>query len=164
MRRVAHRVAVVMAATLVAGPAVAGQVFVYPEKGQNAKQQDQDEGACTVWAKQQTGFDPAAGVQATAPPPPHQAPQGGFVRGGARGAAVGAIGGAIAGDAGKGAAIGAAAGSMMGGMRRRDQVRNEAYAQQQWASQQASQYEQKLENYNRAYATCLQGRGYSVSN
>ena len=80
------------------------QSFVFPEKGQSAEQQQQDEGACHQWAKQQTGIDPVQQMAAAPPPPPQQ---GGALRGAGRGAAVGAIGGAIGGDAGKGAAVGA---------------------------------------------------------
>lgn len=69
----------------------------------------------------------------------------------ARGAAVGAVGGAIGGNAGKGAAIGAATGALVGGMRRRDE-RRAAEASQAQAS----------DAYNRAYAACLEGRGYTV--
>lgn len=161
MTRAVSRCALTIAIALVAGPSQA--VFVYPEKGQSQEQQNQDEGACMVWARQQTGFDPAQGFQPTSAPPPQEAPRGGLVRGGARGAAVGAVGGAIGGDAGRGAAIGAASGALIGGMRRRDQVRQEQYAQDQWAGQQSANYQQQLASYNQAYATCLRGRGYSVS-
>jgi hypothetical protein len=135
------------------GP-VWGQPFIYPQKGQTPQQQAKDQAECQQWATQQTG-----GMQMAQAPPPAQAPQGGVVRGGARGAAVGAVGGAIAGDAGKGAAIGAASGAMIGGMRRRDQQRQQD-AQQQQAQQMQSQ---QMDTFNRAMATCLQGRGYTVN-
>jgi hypothetical protein len=64
---------------------------------------------------------------------------------------VGAVGGAIGGNAGKGAAIGAATGALVGGVRRNDQ-RRAAEAQQAQAS----------DAYGRAYAACLEGRGYTV--
>jgi len=79
-----------------------------------------------------------------------------------KGAAIGAVGGAIGGDAGKGAAIGAASGALIGGMRRRDQERQAAYEQDQWQQQQAAQIGQAQNNFNRAYAVCLEGRGYTV--
>jgi hypothetical protein len=70
--------------------------------------------------------------------------------------------GAIAGDAGKGAAAGAAAGGLIGGMRRRDQTRRQQQAQQRWEQEQVAQYQQARGNYNRNYAACLEGRGYTV--
>ena len=137
---------------------VEADVYIYPDKGQSKAQQDQ--GHCSNWAKQQSGFDPAAPPRATAPPPAAaEAPEGGLLRGGARGALGGLVIGAIAGDAGKGAAIGAAAGGLLGGMRRRDQVRREGYAQDQWASQQAANYQQNRANYNRALARAWKAGG-----
>jgi hypothetical protein len=129
-----------------------GQTFVYPQKGQTPQRQAQDQAECQAWASPRTGINPGM-LTAQAPLP--QAPQGGIVRGGARGAAVGAVGGATAGDAGKGAASGA----MIGGMRRRDQVRQEEAQQAQTQQMQASQ----MDTLNRAQATCLQARGYSVN-
>jgi len=138
------------------------QVMVYPAKGQPPDQTQRDKGECMSWATQQTGFDPTA-PRNSSPPPPSQAPnERPVLRGAARGAAVGAVGGAIGGDAGKGAAIGAASGALIGGVRRRDQERQAAYEQQQWQQQQASQFDQQQGNFNRAYAVCLEGRGYTV--
>ena len=145
-----------------AGPAVANEFFIYPNKGQNNQQQEKDKNECYGWAKNQTGFDPMVTPKASTPPPAKQAPQGGAVKGAARGALVGAAVGAIAGDTGKGAAIGAASGGLMGGMRRRDQVASQQHAQQQWAQDQTAQYEKGRSNYNRAYTGCLEGRGYTV--
>jgi hypothetical protein len=154
--------AVLLLAALVPGVVLADP-YVYPAKGQSKQQQEKDQYECYDWAKGKTGFDPMKQPQATTPPPPQQAPEGGLLRGGARGAALGAVGGAIGGDAGKGAAIGALAGGMIGGMRRRHQVQDEAYQQQQWANNQAANYENNRSNYNRAYAACLGGRGYTVN-
>ncbi|SAK66279.1 YMGG-like glycine zipper-containing protein [Caballeronia ptereochthonis] len=129
--------------------------IAYPSKGQSAQQQQKDDGACYSWAKSNTGIDPAT---ASAAPPPQGGPAvggGERVGGAARGAAGGAVIGAIAGDAGKGAAIGATAGTMAGGMRARQNKRaQEANAQAQ--SQGA------MSTYYRAWAACMQGRGYSI--
>lgn len=148
-------------------PALVGaqQPFVYPDRGQTPQQQQADSGQCHVWAVQQTGFDPAAAARAGAPPPPP--PQqvtgsGARVQGAARGAAVGAVGGAIAGDAGKGAAIGAASGALIGGMRRRDQIHAEQQAYNNQAAQQQAAVAQGQGNYDRAFAACMSGRGYTV--
>jgi hypothetical protein len=143
--------------------APAQDFFIFPSQGQSEQQMDRDKAECQVWARQQTGFDPLATPRATASPPSREVPQGGLVRGGARGAALGAVGGAIAGDAGRGAAIGAGTGALLGAMRRSDQVMREEQSQQQWARQQAAQQSQDRDRFNRAYRTCLEGKGYRVN-
>ena len=145
------------AGALFAAGAGAQQLFIYPQRGQSAQQQQQDRFECHQWAVQQAGFDPMRGGMA--PPPPAPAPTTGTVQGAARGAALGAVGGAIGGNAGRGAAIGAGTGAVFGTMRRNDQIR-------QGQAQQAAQAQQtgwQLESFNRAVATCLSGRGYTVN-
>jgi hypothetical protein len=144
------------------GVALADELIIFPAKGQNNEQMEQDKFACYQWAKEQSGFDPMAPPTATAPPPAEEAPQGGVVKGAARGALVGVAVGAIAGDAGKGAAIGAAAGGLGGGMKQRDQQAQQAQAQQNAADQQAQQSATNWDHYNRAYTACLEGKGYTV--
>jgi hypothetical protein len=141
---------------------LADDLFIYPTKNQSAEQQDKDKWECRAWATNQTGFDPAARVTASSPPPTRQAPKGGLIRGAAGGAALGAVGGAIAGNAGKGAAIGAVGGGVLGTVRRNDQIRQEERAHQQWAQQNVGQYEQNRSNWVRAVKACLTGRGYTV--
>lgn len=150
-------------ATLLAITLQAGQIFVYPAKGQSKDQQKQDEGACMSWASEQTGFNPAAPMTPTSPPPPQTAPTSSAGKGLLKGALVGVTVGAIAGDAGKGAAIGAGTGALVGGMSKRNQQQQQAQQQQAWANQQAANYAQQQANFNRAYTVCLQGRGYTVS-
>ncbi len=129
--------------------------IAYPAKGQSPQMQQQDDGACYSWAKSNTGVDPAA--MANAPPPPSGPAVGGGerVQGAARGAAGGAVIGAIAGDAGKGAAIGAATGTMVGGSRARQNRRAAAASTQ-------SQTQGAMDTFNRGYAACMEGRGYSI--
>ncbi len=140
-----RRAAIAIVACCLLPELAAGQMFFYPTKGQSAEQQQRDQGECHTWAVQQSGFNPGM-AQA-----PQTGADGSVVRGGARGAATGAVIGAIAGDAGKGAAAGAAGGALIGGMRRRDRQRQQQQANA--AGQQA---------YQRAFAACMQGRGYSV--
>ena len=144
------------------GSAWAAEPFVYPTKGQSPEQTEKDKSECHIWAKQQTGFDPMQPPPAAAPSSSQPAPKGGTVKGAARGALVGVTVGAITGDAGKGAAIGASSGALIGGMRQRDDYRRqqENYYQQQ---QQIEAQQQALKNnYDRAFGTCMQARGYSV--
>jgi hypothetical protein len=141
--------------------------FVYPAKNQPPDQQQYDEMDCYNWAKSQTSIDPMG------PPTPVQQVEkadnqakGARVGGAARGAAGGAVIGAIAGDAGKGAAIGATVGTMRGGRAVRqgkaqaeqDYQQAQAQAQQQAAATDA----QKIATFKKAFAVCVQGRGYSV--
>jgi hypothetical protein len=155
---------IVFAAVLAPSSARAqnGSLYVYPAKGQSQERQNKDRYECHTWAVQQTGFDPS-GPAATAPggaSPPHQPSQPHIIKGAARGAALGSVGGAITGNTGKGAAAGAAMGGLAGGFRRRDEKIQQS-AQQQ-ANMQAAQQNQRS-SYNRAFATCLQGRGYTVN-
>jgi hypothetical protein len=131
------------------------EIFVYPKQRQSQEEFQKDQFECHNWAKQETDFDPAKPATAAAAPPPQR---GGAVRGAAGGAAVGAIGGAIGGDAGKGAAIGAGVGAAAGAMRQGAHNRQAAEAARQGQSQQQA----NLDRYERAYAACLQGRGYPV--
>ena len=147
---------------LVAGPAMAQEFMIYPAKGQSAEQQEQDKFSCYSFAKGQSGFDPMAPPTASSPPPAKEAQQGGVGRGALRGVVGGAAIGAIAGDTRQGAKIGAASGALVGGMRRSDQRRREEHNRQQWEQQQVQQYSQNRNNYNRAFAACMEGRGYTV--
>ncbi len=136
----------------------AGELIIFPAKGQSDTQIENDKGACNAWAKKNTGVDPLVLAQKSTEQPPPSGPQGERVRGAARGAAAGAVIGAVAGDAGKGAAIGATAGVVAGGAR----LRNKARAAQSAQQQQQSQTKQELDKYNRAYVACLEGKGYTV--
>src|SRR5215510_8201873 len=149
----------VLVGGLLTGTARGQQVYAYPQKGQSQQQQQQDQAECHGWALQQSGYNPAS-AQAPPPPPP---PGGGAVRGAARGAAVGAVGGAIGGDAGKGAAVGAGAGALFGTMRRARWEEEEQQQQQSYMAQQQNALAQGHAAYNRAFATCMTGRGYTVS-
>jgi Glycine-zipper domain len=167
-------------------PSTSAEPFIYPSKGQTAKQEQKDKSECYGWASQQTGFDPAQELQdqqeaaARARQQSQQAQQtavqqtestqGQGVGGAARGAAGGAIVGAIAGNAGKGAAIGSAVGLLAGFHRRRAEeiqaANQQLQTQQQIAAQSAQQLaisQQKLANYNLAFKTCMQGRGYTLN-
>jgi predicted lipid-binding transport protein (Tim44 family) len=160
-------VVVFLAGVFLYGTALAQELMIYPAKNQSKEQIEKDKYACYSWAKGETGFDPMATPQAATPPPAQQKQSvaRGVVRGGVGGAALGAGIGAIAGGgrgAGKGAGIGALAGGTLGGVRSSSQNRQAEQAQQQREQEQAAQYQQKRNNYNRAYSACLEGRGYTV--
>jgi hypothetical protein len=147
---------------LLPGAPSAQEMFVYPSQGQSAEQQEKDKFECYSFAKGQTGFDPMAPPTTSTAPPAAEAPQGGVGRGAVRGGLGGAVVGAIAGDTKQGLKIGAASGALLGGMRRSDQKRREEQNRQQWEQREVASYSQNRNNYNRAYAACLEGRGYSV--
>jgi hypothetical protein len=144
--------------------------IAYPAKNQDSKQQSFDDGECYVWAKNNTGIDPAraasAPVQAQQVAPPSNENDGTVARNVAGGALGGAAIGAIAGDAGKGAAIGAVIGTGRGLMKRRErqqQQQQEYQYQQQQAQQQAQQQQgQVMDTYYRAWGACMAGRGYTI--
>jgi len=136
---------------------LAQDFFVYPKNDQNAEQQQKDNAECYVWAKNQTGFDPAnppvvqhASVDTSA--------DGSIARGAVRGAALGAVVG-NSDDAAKGAA----AGALIGGMRRRDRNRNAQQQQDAYEQEQAARLAEMQNNYNRAFKGCMEARDYSVS-
>lgn len=140
-----------------APPASSQELFIYPAKGQSPAQESQDKGACMEWATNQTGYNPAF-ASGPGRAPEMGSPMGGAFGGAARGAALGAVGGAIGGNAGKGAAIGAAAGGLFGMMRQRERYQQEM---SYYGAEQSRAAAQRA-NFQKAYAACLQGRGYVV--
>src|SRR5689334_1688831 len=137
-----------------AGAAVQSPI-VYPAKGQSAQLQARDSGECQAWARQTTGVDPIAVANTLLPPSQPAVGGGERVVGAARGAAGGAVIGAIAGDAGRGAGIGAVVGTMAGGR----QARHNQAAQQNALQ---GQRDQALDTFNRAFAACMEPKGYSI--
>jgi hypothetical protein len=167
MIRLRRLIALGMVGTIVPAAILADQVFVYPAKGQSEQQTQKDKGECSQWASQQTGFDPTA----PAPPAPDQSQQktnASAGKGAAKGAAVGAVVGVIghdhnpySHDALEGAAKGAIVGGVVGGLRKHHQKKKKA--QEEDAEKQYQQYLDQRKQFNRAYGTCLGGRGYTVT-
>lgn len=139
----------IIAQTSIAAPL---GMYVFPANGQDQDTQDKDEYACYKWAVEQSGIDPINPPDVQADP---NAGDGAVVGTAARGAAAGAAIGAISGDAGKGAAIGAVAGAF-GGARRRGAAK--AGAEQQAQQQEAAM----IDSFKKAFAACLEGKGYTV--
>ncbi|AFZ36307.1 hypothetical protein Sta7437_2783 [Stanieria cyanosphaera PCC 7437] len=107
---------------------------VYPQSGQSPQQQQRDENQCSSWATQQTGYQP---------PLSSKSGGGRVLRDAARGAGIGAVAGLLGGDIGTGAAIGGAVGGISGGIRDHDE-------------------KEQRKDFDRAFAACMEGRGYSV--
>ena len=155
------------------------QPVIYPAGGQSAELQAKDDAECRAWATGNTGVDPAAlasqaaqqqselAQQAAQPAAQPQPKRGGAAKGAVAGAVVGEI---VSDDAGKGAAWGAAGGAVA--QRRRNvNAQQQAQAQQQQQQQQVAQQQQaiatnqqeEMERYYRAFGACMSGRGYTVN-
>ncbi|HXW75642.1 MAG TPA: hypothetical protein VEK10_12595 [Steroidobacteraceae bacterium] len=143
-------------------PQVNTTVYAYPLHGQPPQQQDRDHYECSIWATQQTGFDPSAPgvppqqqVHVVSGPPPGSGTAAGVVTGAILGAAIAgpwrAPGGALA-----GAVVGGAIGTAAEASARQTQTYTVT-------DQRAlAQIQQKAGNYRRALSACLDARGYSV--
>jgi outer membrane lipoprotein SlyB len=142
-------------------------VFAYPLQNQTPDQQGKDRYECSLWATQQTGFNPAAAnvppayrVQVQSGPPPGTNTALGVVAGALIGAAVGGRH-----DIGATTAIGAATGGLIGASTDAQNAANnaaanhEAYVQDRVA---LAHIEQEAGQYRRALGACLEARGYSV--
>jgi hypothetical protein len=154
-----------------ATPPSAAKPIIYPSKGQKPEQQEKDKAECYGWAQKQTGYDPLAAAEKSAAAPPSGtgsgagAPKGGAAKGAAKGAAAGAAVGAAAGDAEKGAAVGATAGALRGRAKKKQQAAQQqaqAAQQQEQAAQQQAAESEKLGQYQKAFAVCMEGRGYAL--
>lgn len=113
-------------------------VYVYPKSGQTVEEFDRDRFECQEWAKQQTGYESAAGETA-------KGAGVGAAVGALAGAAIGVVGGAVTGSPGTGAAVGAATGAVGGAI-----------------SGGGAAYGKSQEGYDRAFGACMTGRGYAV--
>jgi len=132
--------------------------FVFPNDGQDAQQQSNDETACYTWAVEQTGYDPINPTKVEAQEADRSL-DGSAVVGGAKGAAAGAAIGAIAGDAGKGAAIGSVVGGLSG---RRSRLARDQMEQQQNEQVAAAQEKQMVDNFKKAFSVCMEAKNYTL--
>lgn len=143
-------------------PPVNSNVYAYPMRNQSPQQQDRDHYECSIWATQQTGFDPSAPgvppqqqVHIVSGPPPGSGTATGAITGAILGAAIAgpwrAPGGALA-----GAVVGGALGTAAEASARQSQTVTVT-------DQRAlAQVQQRAANYRRAISACLDARGYSV--
>ena len=134
------------------------ELIIFPAKGQSSEQTEKDKFSCYGWAKQQTGFDPMAAPTTSTPAPSQQQKSGGVVRGALGGAALGAI----IGDSSRSARNAGAAGALIGGVRQNRANTATAQNTEQWKQQEAGNYANNRNQYNRAYSACLEGKGYTV--
>lgn len=146
-------------AVFVTGSVSAQQLFVYPNKGQSAAQQQKDISACHASAIQVVGYDPAR-----LPPSQSAPPSSSGNTDVGRGVMRGAVGGAILGEIGGGKHTGdaAAVGALFGGIRSSRRQEQQRQQQEQYYQQQNAQAAQAQANFNRAYSACLESRGYTA--
>jgi hypothetical protein len=135
-----HRIAFGAAALSAALAAGAQEPIAYPDAGQDVARQTQDDRECRAWAKQDTGMEPAAG---SAPSPRESADDSAArVLGAAGGASAGVPGGVERTFSERAAQLGAAAAA---------ENRQSAGAEPQSSAE-----------YRRAYARCMEARGYTL--
>jgi hypothetical protein len=150
-------IVIAIAQLALVGAATATEPVVYPAKGQSTEQQERDQFECHEWATKETGVDPVALAEqklSTTPAAEKKPGPGGA----AGGAGLGAARGAMDGDAAGGAARGFGIGRMISVMKAKRQLRE----QQSASASQGSAVHDQLDTYDRAYAACLTGRGYTV--
>ncbi len=135
-------------------------LFIFPNDGQDQKQQNADELECYTWAKGQTGYDPMNPTQIQAGQV-DTAGDGTALKGALGGAAAGAAIGAFSyhNDAGGGAAIGAILGGLRAG---RAKKQRDAQQQAQNEAMAKAQMQQMAEHYTKGFSACLEAKGYTL--
>ena len=140
---------------------------IYPARGQDARQLARDRFECYGWAVQQSGFDPARSlvrlpqpaVRVEADPPAGVGTAAGVLTGAAIGAAVSGRH-----HSGEAAAVGAVLGGIVGAAsdsaRAAEARRIESELNRQAARD--NMLDARGQAYQRAFAACLEGRGYTV--
>ena len=131
-------------------------LYVFPKGEKSPEQQLKDDNDCFAAARSQSGYD---GKLADSNVPPPREKTGGAIKGAIGTAAVGTIIGAIAGDAGKGAAIGAGVG-LVGGSANQSEANR--MARERAAAEEAYRKGTAVADLKRAYAACMDAKGYSV--
>ena len=86
MNRVCKTAVFTLITLAVSGQASSQEVFIYPQKGQSAEQQDKDKYECYGWAKDNSGFDPMAAPATSTAPPRTEEKSHGLLKGAAVGA------------------------------------------------------------------------------
>lgn len=143
------------------------QVYFYPASGQTSELQERDRYECYLWAVKQTGYDPSQPpqlerkrVEVLSVAPAGQDTVLGAFSGAMLGAAV-----SRPRDSGEGALVGAILGAMIGAASdsaRQDQTQVIQQRYDRRTLQSQGQIERRANDYRRAMAACLEGRGYTV--
>ena len=145
-----------LTACLLAGAAAAAtHQYVYPTGGQDRAQQAKDEAACSTWATEQTGYDPANKTKAA---------NGNSVDTVTKALSSPEAAAAISAVAGKNASSVSSITSALGGSGGGSSSAAAGLLGQAVGQQQHAQTAQKPgdSEFYRARAACLSGKGYSV--
>ena len=144
------------------------ELIVFPKDGQNREQQSEDKGYCNIWAREESGIDPAyikAKIEmmdemiVRDAHASREKPIGRIFKTAAKGAALGGIRQGIDSDVGAGAAGGAAIGIFKSRDARKKSEQEQRTTSQHYRKQQL---ETKYDKYLRAYSACMDAKGYSV--
>jgi len=140
---------------------------IYPARGQGPRQQARDRYECYRWAVGQSGFDPARSlarvpapaVRVEPDPPAGVGTATGVVAGAAIGAAVSNVH-----HSAEGAAVGAVLGGIVGAASDSARAAEARRIESELNSRAAysASLDARGSAYQRAFAACLEGRGYSV--
>jgi hypothetical protein len=138
-------------ACLLTYAAAAATQYVYPTRGQDKAQQARDEAACTTWASQQTGFDPAKKPKASKG---KSADVAKTLSSPEAAAAISAVAGKNASSV---TSITSALGGSGGSSSSASSLVSQAVSKQPQTAHTSGEAD-----FNRARAACLSGKGYSV--
>ena len=142
--------------------------MIFPKEGQSREQQRLDKQYCGSWAQQETGVDPSyvkAKLEMTndnvASAASGDKPSFGrrLMRGAALGAAMGGIDDGIDNNVGKRAVQGVV---LSGSRTRQDRQQYQRDQQLNGQLQRKMQLEEQYDKYMRAFAVCMDAKGYSV--
>ena len=148
------------------------EVYTFPQKGQDASQQSQDEAECYNWAVSNSGSDPfnlqkqkVADAELAARDKEQAAKVGqgagavGLVKGAAKGAVLGEV---IDNESRKGAEIGAAVGLVRNRRKARAARKKASEAAEQKAESTAGATANQMGNFKKAFSVCLEAKNYMV--
>ena len=148
------------------------EVYTFPQKGQDASQQSQDEAECYNWAVDNSGSDPfdlqkqkSANAEQAEKDKQQAAKtgQGAGAAGAVKGAVAGAVIGEIANDdSSKGAEIGAAVGLIRNRRKARAAKKKASEAAEQKAQSTATATSNQMGNFKKAFSVCLEAKNYMV--
>lgn len=140
---------------------------IYPARGQDARQLARDRYECYGWAAQQSGFDPARSLAWVPQPVVRVEPNPPSGVGTATGVVTGAVIGAAMSNSrhnAEGAAVGALLGGIVGAASDSARAAEAREVERELNRQSApsATLDARASAYQRAFAACLEGRGYSV--
>lgn len=142
--------------------------IIFPKEGQSKEQLAQDKTYCKTWAEEETGIDPDVialkreNIEEKVTTDDESKFGGllkGVFKGAATGAATGAIDANIDNEVGGGALKGAVLGGVFKHEKQKDRKDELGYRKDSF---EREDLKEQLDRYRRAYAVCLEAKGYTV--